>query len=125
MQYTDYNHQYEKWNFLNGLPENKTFGKHDYYTLKFQKTIYLIDLIQNTVLLPESFAVTTFTSKGNRQTYKPTTSKKLHCYYQGHVRGIEKSKVIVSTCSGLKRTITLPKNAFMIKPFSNGTHAIY
>ena len=125
VQYTDYNHQHEKWNFLNGLPENKTFRKHDYYTLKFQKTIYLIDLIQNTVLLPESFAVTTFTSKGNRQTYKPTTSRKLHCYYQGHVRGIKKSKVVVSTCNGLKGTITLPKNAFMIKPFSNGTHAIY
>ena len=96
-----------------------------YLLLHVQNISYKIDLTLKHYLVSKSFGITAVSNFGKREKYNPSQKDIKHCYYQGFVRGIQKSKVVASTCRGLRGTIFLPPNNFIIEPLSNGTYIFY
>ncbi|XP_075468372.1 disintegrin and metalloproteinase domain-containing protein 12 [Ascaphus truei] len=85
----------------------------------------LLTLERNEGLCAGSFTATHYLEDGSAVTSAHDYMD--HCYYHGKVHGFPDSAVILSSCSGLRGTITLENRAYVLEPQANSTtnHLFY
>jgi disintegrin/metalloproteinase domain-containing protein 19 len=76
---------------------------------------YTLDLERNKGLVTSTFKEVHFSSTG-----EPVVTRGLeNCYYHGTIRDIESSRVVISTCDGLRGMFyhgTNPDDFYIIEP---------
>ncbi|XP_062992136.1 disintegrin and metalloproteinase domain-containing protein 33 [Elgaria multicarinata webbii] len=78
----------------------------------------ILVLEKNHRLLSPDYTETHYTKDGQVVTVSPNHTE--HCYYHGHVRGYNRSSVVLSTCSGISGLIILShNNSYYLKPPAN------
>ncbi|XP_027057790.1 uncharacterized protein LOC113684595, partial [Pocillopora damicornis] len=86
---------------------------------------WTLDVKRNKELIPSSFAVRTFENDGSEVIQEGNYD---HCHYQGTIRGLNDSRVVLNTCSGLRGLIDDGHETFYIIPETgheeNGTHRV-
>ncbi|XP_053730979.1 disintegrin and metalloproteinase domain-containing protein 8a [Synchiropus splendidus] len=91
-----------------------------------------LQLQKNKDLLRQDFTVTHFAEQGTQLTSTP--DHQAHCYYHGHVVGLEDSSVSVELCSGIKGFVHLQGQTYLIEPLREDSrvsetgealHAVY
>ncbi|XP_078352662.1 disintegrin and metalloproteinase domain-containing protein 8-like isoform X2 [Oculina patagonica] len=80
---------------------------------------WTLDIKRNKELIPASFTVRTFANDGSEVIQEGASE---HCHYQGKIRGLKDSSVVLNTCSGLRGIIDDGKNAFHISPETRTKH---
>lgn len=95
-----------------------TFEKGDHVdTASYRLTAFdkdwTLDVKRNKELISPSFAVRTFANDGSEIIQKGVAD---HCHYQGSIRGLKDSYVVLNTCSGLRGIIDDGRETFYIKP---------
>ncbi|XP_077157342.1 disintegrin and metalloproteinase domain-containing protein 33 [Paroedura picta] len=68
----------------------------------------ILVLEKNNQLLSPGYTETHYAQDGRPVTISPNHTE--HCYYHGHVRGHDRSWLVLSTCSGISGLITLSQN---------------
>ncbi|XP_056148389.1 disintegrin and metalloproteinase domain-containing protein 8a isoform X2 [Lampris incognitus] len=88
-------------------------------------------------LLGENFALTYYSEQGTK--VRSTPDHKDHCYYHGHVVGVEDSSSSVGLCSGIQGFVRMRDQVYLIEPLTGaetgqqsgaraheeGLHAVY
>ncbi|KAL9951078.1 hypothetical protein ACROYT_G043674 [Oculina patagonica] len=87
---------------------------------------WTLDIKRNKELFSPSFAVRTFANDGSEVIQEGVSD---HCHYQGTIRGLKDSSVVLNTCSGLRGLIDDGKDTFYITPDtgleSDGAHKVF
>jgi len=87
---------------------------------------WTLDIKRNKELFSPSFAVRTFENDGSEAIQEGVSD---HCHYQGNIRGLKDSSVVLSTCSGLRGIIDDGKDTFYITPETghenSGAHRVF
>ncbi|XP_078500120.1 disintegrin and metalloproteinase domain-containing protein 9-like [Lissotriton helveticus] len=111
-------------------PRDKTIQDHWEdnlsYSINAAERTYLLMLKKNTALLSNQFTLSRYTKDGQLE-YSPQ-QKEIHCYYHGHVEGVEKSMVALSLCHGLRGVIHIGDQGYGIEPMEKSTlgeHLLY
>ncbi|XP_072293109.1 disintegrin and metalloproteinase domain-containing protein 8a [Eucyclogobius newberryi] len=97
---------------------HKTFPDVMKYSLLIGTRNYTLHLDRNIDLVGGNFSVTHYSKKGIQITTNPDFTG--HCYYHGHVVGIEDSSVSVSLCSGINGFVRLQDQTYLIEPLAEG-----
>ncbi|EDO47886.1 predicted protein [Nematostella vectensis] len=83
------------------------------FSLKaFQKDI-ILDAKRNKELIHPSFSLRHYAKDGSELLSEVSPD---HCHYQGSIRGVPDSLVVLHTCSGLKGIIDDGENTYNIEP---------
>ncbi|XP_074539619.1 disintegrin and metalloproteinase domain-containing protein 12 isoform X2 [Halichoeres trimaculatus] len=83
--------------------------------------LFLLDLEKNHDLLPKPPNVFYYLPNGTGVSVR--ASPVTHCYYHGNVRGFPRSRVALSTCSGLRGVIAINSTlSFELKPQEDQHH---
>ncbi|XP_066014963.1 zinc metalloproteinase-disintegrin-like atrase-A [Pocillopora verrucosa] len=94
---------------------------------------WTLDVKRNKELIPSSFAVRTFENDGSEVIQEDDYD---HCHYQGIIRGMKDSRVVLNTCKGLRGLIDDGHETFYVMPeigheaslteiqMENGTHRV-
>uniref|UniRef100_A0A3B4BFJ6 Uncharacterized protein n=1 Tax=Periophthalmus magnuspinnatus TaxID=409849 RepID=A0A3B4BFJ6_9GOBI len=87
--------------------------------LQMNQSIYLsiTNFVSYRDLVGQNFIVTHYSEEGNQITTNPDG----HCYYHGHVMGLEDSSVSVSLCSGINGFVRLQDQTYLIEPLAKET----
>ncbi|XP_041644618.1 disintegrin and metalloproteinase domain-containing protein 8a isoform X2 [Cheilinus undulatus] len=99
-----------------------TAATHPLYpdVLQYSVTIagqnHTLHLEKNKHLVGQNFSVTHYSDQGEEVTTTPDLG--VHCYYHGHVVGIEDSSASVGLCSGIKGFVRLQDQMYLIEPLS-------
>ncbi|XP_057704059.1 disintegrin and metalloproteinase domain-containing protein 8a [Corythoichthys intestinalis] len=75
-----------------------------------------LHLERNKELIGENFSVTHYSEQGIELT---TPKLENHCYYHGHVVGVDDSAASVELCSGLKGIVHLQDQTYLIEPLAS------
>ncbi|KAF0027429.1 hypothetical protein F2P81_020170 [Scophthalmus maximus] len=67
-------------------------------------------------LIGKNFAVTHYSDQGTEVTNIPDL--RVHCYYHGHIVGVEESSASVGLCSGIKGFVLLRDQMYLIEPLA-------
>ncbi|KAM7385661.1 hypothetical protein PAMP_001733 [Pampus punctatissimus] len=86
------------------------------YSLTIARQNYTLHLERNKDLVGKSFAVTHYSEHGTPITTTPDLEG--HCYYHGHVVGVEGSSASVELCSGIKGFVHLQDQMYLIEPLA-------
>ncbi|XP_062320982.1 disintegrin and metalloproteinase domain-containing protein 15 isoform X1 [Osmerus eperlanus] len=93
----------------NGHPEKLQFG------FQVGDILYFLDLEKNHDLLPKPPNIFYYLPNGTGVSVE--VDHVTHCYYHGTVRGFSKSRVAVSTCSGLRGVVAINSTlSFELRP---------
>ncbi|KAK5853950.1 hypothetical protein PBY51_015060 [Eleginops maclovinus] len=87
------------------------------YSLTIAGKNYTLHLEKNKDLVGENFSVTHYTDQGTEVTTTPDL--KVHCYYHGHIVGVEDSSASVELCSGIKGFVRLQDQTHLIEPLAD------
>uniref|UniRef100_A0A3B4BIQ4 Uncharacterized protein n=1 Tax=Periophthalmus magnuspinnatus TaxID=409849 RepID=A0A3B4BIQ4_9GOBI len=89
--------------------------------LQMNQSIYLsiTNFVSYRDLVGQNFIVTHYSEEGNQITTNPDVTG--HCYYHGHVMGLEDSSVSVSLCSGINGFVRLQDQTYLIEPLAKET----
>ncbi|XP_036979285.1 disintegrin and metalloproteinase domain-containing protein 8a isoform X1 [Acanthopagrus latus] len=90
------------------------------YWLTIADQNYTLYLEKNKDLIGNSFSVTHYSDQGTQVTTTPDYG--VHCYYHGHVVGVEDSSASVGLCSGIKGFVRLRDQMYLVEPMA-GTEA--
>ncbi|XP_068597510.1 disintegrin and metalloproteinase domain-containing protein 8a [Brachionichthys hirsutus] len=107
------------------------------YSLSIAGKIYTLYLEKNKDLVGNNFLVTHYSDQGTQITTPPDLM--VHCYYHGHIVGVEDSSASVGLCSGIKGFVHLRGQTYLIEPLPSaeedtkssdvyrdeGLHAVY
>uniref|UniRef100_A0A8C3ANV4 ADAM metallopeptidase domain 8a n=1 Tax=Cyclopterus lumpus TaxID=8103 RepID=A0A8C3ANV4_CYCLU len=99
------------------------------YSLTIARQNYTLHLEKNKDLVGKNFSVTHYSDQGTQVTTTPDL--KVHCYYHGHIVGVEDSSASVGLCSGIKGFVRLQDQMYLLEPLSSrahgdeGLHAVY
>ncbi|XP_019726168.1 disintegrin and metalloproteinase domain-containing protein 8a isoform X1 [Hippocampus comes] len=102
------------------------------YSLRIAGQNCTLHLERNRELLGKSFFVTHYSEQGTQLTATPALEN--HCYYHGHVVGVNDSSASMELCSGLKGFVHFQDETYLIEPLASqqaevhsdeGLHAIY
>lgn len=77
-------------------------------------------------LLGKDFVQYTFGKAGKMKSSRPKIQ--VQCYYHGIVEGITNSKVLLSTCVGIRGIISILEKSYIIEPLNGSStfeHLIY
>ncbi|XP_069510028.1 disintegrin and metalloproteinase domain-containing protein 19 isoform X2 [Ambystoma mexicanum] len=86
----------------------------------------ILELKKNKQLLAPDYTETHYSRSGTPVVSRANLSE--HCYYHGAVRGLKRSHVVLSACSGFSGLISLRSNlSYMLEPLAGdrGLHVIY
>ncbi|KAM9810158.1 disintegrin and metalloproteinase domain-containing protein 8a [Syngnathus typhle] len=123
---------------LNNLSHISNVATHQKYPDVLQYSVRIagqnctLHLEKNKELIGETFSVTHYSEKGTQITAMPGLEN--HCYYHGHVVGVDDSSASMELCSGLKGFVRLQDQTYLIEPLTSqqaevhtdeGLHAIY
>ncbi|KAM8859532.1 disintegrin and metalloproteinase domain-containing protein 8a [Spinachia spinachia] len=90
------------------------------YSLTIAGKNYTLHLERNKDLVGKKFSVTHFSDEGTQVTTTPDLSA--HCYYHGHIVGVEDSSASVGLCSGINGFVRLWDQVYLLEPLG-GTEA--
>uniref|UniRef100_A0A7N8YLD6 ADAM metallopeptidase domain 8a n=1 Tax=Mastacembelus armatus TaxID=205130 RepID=A0A7N8YLD6_9TELE len=111
---------------------------HTYCTLLLDLSIILTyKTVLFRDLLGKNFSVTHYSDQGTQVTTTPKLRD--HCYYHGHIVGVEDSSASVGLCSGIKGFVYVQDQMYLIEPLvgeqdnrqsskasrDEGPHAVY
>ncbi|XP_005953174.1 snake venom metalloproteinase aculysin-1 [Haplochromis burtoni] len=80
---------------------------------------HTLHLEKNKNLVGKTFSVTHYSDQGDQISTTPDLS--VHCYYHGHIVGVEDSSASIGLCSGIKGFVRLRDQTYLIEPL--GTKA--
>ncbi|KAJ7351654.1 hypothetical protein OS493_036204 [Desmophyllum pertusum] len=87
---------------------------------------WTLDVKRNKELISPSFAMRTFANDGSEVIQEGASDD---CHYQGSIRGLKDSSVILNTCSGLRGILDDGKDTFYITPDAgkegDGAHRVF
>uniref|UniRef100_A0A665UIW3 ADAM metallopeptidase domain 8a n=1 Tax=Echeneis naucrates TaxID=173247 RepID=A0A665UIW3_ECHNA len=86
------------------------------YSLMISGQNYTLHLQRNKDLIGKNFSVTYYSDQGTQVTTTPDLE--VHCYYHGHIVGVEASSVSVGLCSGIKGFLLLQDQMYLIEPLA-------
>ncbi|KAA8581261.1 hypothetical protein FQN60_002842 [Etheostoma spectabile] len=95
------------------------------YELAIEGRNHTIHLEKNRNLIGRGYTETHYSEDGKRVTASP---KEDHCYYHGHVEGMEDSSVSVGICSGVSGFVRARQQVYLIEPLGpseDADHAVY
>ncbi|KAG7236339.1 hypothetical protein INR49_001036 [Caranx melampygus] len=87
------------------------------YSLTIAGKNYTLHLERNENLIGKNFSVTHYSDQGTQIT-TTTPGLGVHCYYHGHIVGVEDSSASVSLCSGIKGFVLLQDQMYLIEPLA-------
>lgn len=117
---------------------HQTYADVMKYSLLIGAHNYTLQLERNKDLVGKNFTLTHYSKEGTQVTTNPDLMG--HCYYHGHVVGVEDSSVSVSLCSGINGFVRLQDQTYLIEPLAEeaqrdqkssrsqndeGLHAVY
>ncbi|XP_034407414.1 disintegrin and metalloproteinase domain-containing protein 8a [Cyclopterus lumpus] len=86
------------------------------YSLTIARQNYTLHLEKNKDLVGKNFSVTHYSDQGTQVTTTPDL--KVHCYYHGHIVGVEDSSASVGLCSGIKGFVRLQDQMYLLEPLA-------
>ncbi|XP_053366736.1 zinc metalloproteinase-disintegrin-like jararhagin [Clarias gariepinus] len=96
------------------------------YQLFFNGNNHTIHLQKNSVLIGHNYTEIRYKADGSTVITSPKLED--HCYYHGHIDGMEDSSVSVGVCSGMRGFVRAENQMYLIEPLSDNTdgdHAFY
>ncbi|XP_046710679.1 zinc metalloproteinase-disintegrin-like jararhagin isoform X2 [Silurus meridionalis] len=114
--------------FLN-LESNKheKYPEKLLYELFFNGNNHTVHLQKNRLLIGHNYTEIHYEADGSTRMTSPKLED--HCYYHGHIDGMEDSSVSVGICSGMRGFVRAEKHMmYLIEPLSDsidGDHAFY
>ncbi|XP_062330034.1 zinc metalloproteinase-disintegrin-like 4a isoform X1 [Osmerus eperlanus] len=96
------------------------------YALTIDGSNHTIHLERNRNLIGKDYVETYYSEDGSRMTTSPNSED--HCYYHGHIQGVEDSSVNVGICAGISGSVRLRQQVYLIEPLehsADGDHALY
>ncbi|XP_071266504.1 disintegrin and metalloproteinase domain-containing protein 8-like isoform X1 [Salvelinus alpinus] len=116
---------------LTGQVKRSIFSNQVYpdglqYVLTISGENHTIHLDKNRQLIGRHYTETNYSEDGKRVTTFPNYED--HCYYHGHIQGIEDSSVSVGICSGISGFVRAEQKVYLIEPLgdsADGEHALY
>uniref|UniRef100_A0A3P8QWM7 ADAM metallopeptidase domain 8b n=1 Tax=Astatotilapia calliptera TaxID=8154 RepID=A0A3P8QWM7_ASTCA len=107
------------------LQERHRRSLQDHPQLAIEGRNHTILLEKNRNLIGRDYTETHYTEDGKRVTTSP---KQDHCYYHGHIEGMDDSSVSVGICSGMSGFLRARQQVYLIEPLGqtdDGDHAVY
>ncbi|XP_029564232.1 disintegrin and metalloproteinase domain-containing protein 8 isoform X4 [Salmo trutta] len=105
---------------------NQVYPDELQYALTIDGENHTIHLEKNRQLIGRHYAETQYSEDGRRVTTFPNYED--HCYYHGHIQGIEDSSVSVGICSGISGFVRAEQKVYLVEPLgdsADGEHALY
>ncbi|XP_039994307.1 disintegrin and metalloproteinase domain-containing protein 8a isoform X2 [Xiphias gladius] len=99
---------------INDGATNQTYLDVLQYSLTIAGQNYTLHLERNKDLIGKNFSVTHYSDQGTQVTTTPDHG--VHCYYHGHIVGVEDSSASVGLCSGIKGFVLLQDQMYLIEP---------
>ncbi|XP_078269685.1 disintegrin and metalloproteinase domain-containing protein 9 [Rhinoraja longicauda] len=96
------------------------------YSINLDGEENILKLEKNKKLLGKDFVQYTYGKFGKKKSSQPKIQ--VHCYYHGIVEGITNSKVLLSTCVGIRGIIFILEKCYIIEPLDGSStfeHLIY
>ncbi|XP_076154004.1 zinc metalloproteinase-disintegrin-like protein H4 subunit A isoform X1 [Alosa pseudoharengus] len=96
------------------------------YELHLDGRNHTVHLEKNRLLIGNNYSETHYNQDGTRVTTFPNFED--HCYYHGHIQGLEDSSVSVGVCKGISGFLRAAQQVYLIEPLEEGPegdHAIY
>ncbi|XP_072523502.1 zinc metalloproteinase-disintegrin-like ohanin [Salminus brasiliensis] len=96
------------------------------YQLLFDGNNHTIHLEKNRLLVGHNYTEIYYKEDGSTVNTSPRLQD--HCYYHGHIDGMEDSSVSVGVCSGMRGFVRAEQQLYLIEPLSDsieGDHALY
>ncbi|XP_041803469.1 disintegrin and metalloproteinase domain-containing protein 8a [Chelmon rostratus] len=87
------------------------------YSVTIAGQNHTLYLEKNKDLVGKSFSVTHYSDQGAQVTTTPALE--VHCYYHGHIVGVEDSSASVGLCSGIKGFVQLLDQVYLIEPLAS------
>nr|XP_043902229.1 LOW QUALITY PROTEIN: disintegrin and metalloproteinase domain-containing protein 8a [Solea senegalensis] len=84
------------------------------YSLTIERQNLTLHLERNIHLIGKNFSVMYHSDEGTQVTTNPDLG--VHCYYHGHIVGVEASSASVRLCSGIKGILLLWDQTYLIEP---------
>lgn len=100
----------------NDAATHQTYPDVVQYSLTIAGQNYTLHLERNKDLIGKNFAVTHYSDQGTEVTNIPDL--RVHCYYHGHIVGVEESSASVGLCSGIKGFVLLRDQMYLIEPLA-------
>ncbi|XP_060895645.1 disintegrin and metalloproteinase domain-containing protein 8a [Labrus mixtus] len=101
---------------INDAASHQTYPDVLQYSLTIAGQNYTLHLEKNKNLVGKNFSVTHYSDEGTEVTTTPDLG--VHCYYHGHIVGMEDSSASVGICSGIKGFVRLQDQMYLIEPLS-------
>ncbi|XP_053291901.1 disintegrin and metalloproteinase domain-containing protein 8a [Pleuronectes platessa] len=95
---------------------HQTYPDELRYSLTIAGQNYTLHLERNKDLIAKDFSVTHYSDQGAQVTTFPDLG--VHCYYHGHIVGVEDSSASVGLCSGMKGFVLLQDQMYLIEPLA-------
>ncbi|XP_007251367.3 zinc metalloproteinase-disintegrin-like batroxstatin-1 [Astyanax mexicanus] len=96
------------------------------YQLFMDGNSHTINLEKNRLLVGHNYTEIFYKEDGSTVNTFPSLED--HCYYHGHIEGMEDSSVSVGICSGMRGFVRAEQQLYLIEPLSDSTegdHALY
>ncbi|XP_040906625.1 disintegrin and metalloproteinase domain-containing protein 8a isoform X2 [Toxotes jaculatrix] len=101
---------------INDAATHQTYPDVLQYSLTIAGQNYTLHLEKNKDLIGKHFSVTHYSDQGTQITTTPDLGD--HCYYHGHIVGVEDSSASVGLCSGIKGFVVLQNQMYLIEPLA-------
>ncbi|XP_029962451.1 disintegrin and metalloproteinase domain-containing protein 8a [Salarias fasciatus] len=99
---------------INDATSHKKYPDVLQYSITISGQNYTLHLEKNKGLVGENFSVTHYSDQGTPVTTTPDLG--VHCYYHGHIVGVEDSSASIGLCSGIKGFVRLQDQTYLIEP---------
>ncbi|KAK3529332.1 hypothetical protein QTP70_029139 [Hemibagrus guttatus] len=96
------------------------------FQMFFSGKNHTVHLQKNRLLIGRNYTEIHYKADGSTVITSPKLED--HCYYHGHIDGMEDSSVSVGVCSGMRGFVRAKEEMYLIEPLSNSTegdHAFY
>ncbi|KAJ8418194.1 hypothetical protein AAFF_G00139030 [Aldrovandia affinis] len=108
------------------VSSTQTYPEELRYALNVEGNNFTVHLEKNRLLIGKHYTETHYLEDGTEVTTSPNYED--HCYYHGHIQGVEDSSVSVGLCSGMRGFLRAEQQVYLIEPLdesSEGDHAVY
>ncbi|XP_012672793.2 disintegrin and metalloproteinase domain-containing protein 8 isoform X2 [Clupea harengus] len=108
--------------------EVKRYPEKLQYELHFDGRNHTVHLEKNRLLIGKNYTETYYRQDGTPVITFPNYESQDHCYYHGHIRGLDDSSVSVGVCSGISGFLRAKQQVYLIEPLgesTEGDHAVY
>ncbi|XP_028279254.1 disintegrin and metalloproteinase domain-containing protein 8a [Parambassis ranga] len=115
--YTVIPQRLEDSSHINDAATHKRYPDEVQYSLSIAGKNYTLHLEKNKDLVGKNFSVTHYSDQGTQVSTTPDL--RIHCYYHGHVVGVEDSSASIGLCSGIQGFVRLRDQVYLIEPLAN------